>query len=285
MPGKKPTITIFGAGNLGSAMARALHAAGYKIDEIVHRGGATAARARRLARELGARAATGDSARFSADLIWLCAGDSAIAATAVQLARGGEWRGKVALHSSGALSSAELKPLRERGASVASLHPMMTFVRDVRPELSGVTFTVEGDQRAVRVARRIAVDVGGRVLAIDPRRKPLYHAFGAFTSPLIIATLAAAERVANKAGIKPADARAAMAPIVAQTFRNYLSRGPAEAFSGPLVRGDIATVRRHLEALRALPEERAAYMALARSALRALPVRNRRELSTLLKRG
>ncbi len=282
MPGK-PSITIVGAGNLGSAMARALHAAGYRIEEIVHRGGPGAARARRLARVVGARAVSGDGARLSAELVWICAGDSGIAGAAAELARRGRWEGKIALHSSGALSSAELKPLRDRGAAVASLHPMMTFVRQARPELSGVTFAVEGDGRAVRQARRIAVDLGGRVIALEARRKPLYHAFGAFASPLVIATLAAAERVAKEAGIKPAGARAAIAPILAQTIRNYLARGPAGAFSGPLVRGDVATIRRHLQVLGALPEARAAYVALARSALRTLPVKNRRAMTRLLR--
>ena len=278
----KPSITIVGPGNLGSAMARALHAAGYRIEEIVHRGGTTAERARRLAREVNARAVAGDKARLAAGVIWICAGDSAIAGAASKLAQRGQWKGRIALHSSGALSSAELKPLRDRGATVASLHPMMTFVRQARPALSGVSFAVEGDVRAVRAARRIAADLGGRLITIEARRKALYHAFGAFTSPLLVATLAAAERVAGKAGMKPAGARAAMAPILAQTIRNYLARGPAEAFSGPLVRGDVVTVRRHLEILRAVPEARAAYVALARSALRTLPVKNRRELARLL---
>jgi predicted short-subunit dehydrogenase-like oxidoreductase (DUF2520 family) len=278
----KPAITIVGPGNLGSAMARALHAAGYRIAEIVHRGGPSAKRARLLAREVGASAVTLKDARLTADLIWICAGDSAIAGAAEELAGRGDWAGNTAFHSSGALSSRELKPLRDRGAAVASIHPMMTFVRQARPELAGVTFAVEGDPLAVRLARRIALDLGGRVVMIEAGHKPMYHAFGAFTSPLIIATLAAAERVARKAGIGEAAARAAIVPILLQTIRNYLAHGPADAFSGPLVRGDVTTVRRHLEVLRSVPEARAAYVALARSALKTLPVKRKKEIGTLL---
>jgi predicted short-subunit dehydrogenase-like oxidoreductase (DUF2520 family) len=278
----KPSITIIGAGNLGSAIARALHAAGYRIKEIVHRGGTSARRAHSLARQVGAHAVRLSHASLAADLIWICAGDSGIAVAAVQLATRGDWRGKTAFHSSGALSSGELKPLRDRGASVASIHPMMTFVRDARPELAGVTFAIEGDARAARLARRVALDLGGRAAAIQARHKPLYHAFGAFTSPLVIATLAAAERVAQKAGLRKAAARAAIAPILLQTIRNYLVHGPADAFSGPLVRGDVATVRRHLEVLKSVPEARAAYVALAQSALQTLPVKRKREINALL---
>ena len=114
-----------------------------------------------------------------------------------------------------------------------------------------MTFALEGDAQAVRAARRIARDLGGRAVLIDARRKPMYHAFGAFTSPLIVATIAAAERVARKAGLDRASARAAIAPIFRQTVANYFEHGPAGAFSGPLVRGDVETVRRHLEVLRA----------------------------------
>lgn len=263
-------------------MARAVAAAGFRVEEIVHRGGASAKRALALAREVGARAVTMREARLSADVIWICAGDSGIAAAAEALAERRNWAGKTALHSSGALSSGELKPLRERGASVASIHPMMTFVRQARPELAGVTFAVEGDAGAVGLARRIARALGGRVVGIETHRKAIYHAFGAFTSPLVIATLAAAERVAQKAGLPRRAARAAIVPILLQTIRNYVASGPAEAFSGPLVRGDVQTVRRHLEVLKSAPEARAAYVALARSALKTLPVKKKREMEGLL---
>ncbi len=281
--GRKPTIAMVGPGSLGSAMARALRAAGYSIEEIIHRGGAGARRASLLARKTGAQAVSGRNAKLAADIVWICVADAEIAACARELAKRAGWRGKLAFHSSGALSSGELSALRERGAAVASVHPMMTFVRHVRPELEGVTFAIEGDTRAARTARRIASDLGGEAMVIRAENKGAYHAFGAFTSPLIVATLALAERVAKKAGLGETAARRAMGPIVQQTLRNYLTRGPAGAFSGPLARGDLATVRRHLEVLRAVPEARAAYVALARSALKTLPVKRKIEIAELLK--
>ncbi len=282
MATRKPAITIVGPGNLGSAMARALRAAGYRIDEVIHRGGHSGQRARAVARVAGARATHLRDARLAAEIIWVCVGDAAIAACAGELAKREAWKGKIALHSSGALSSGELKPLRDRGAAVASIHPMMTFVRNVQPELSGVTFAIEGDAPAVRAAASIARALGARPVVIAPASKPLYHAFGAFTSPLIVATLAAAEQVAIRAGLDKSSARAALAPILQQTVRNYLARGAADAFSGPLVRGDVETIRRHLRALRAAPEARQAYLALVKVALKALPVKNRRQISALL---
>jgi predicted short-subunit dehydrogenase-like oxidoreductase (DUF2520 family) len=280
---RKPAITIVGPGNLGSGLALALRAAGYPVAAIVSRHTPAARRrAQALARQVGARATTLAAASLPGEVAWICLPDDALAPCARALAAKSGWKGKIALHPSGALSSDVLAPLRRRGAAVASLHPMMSFVHGIAPALAGVTFALEGDARAVRIARRIAADLGGRVFAIRKSRKPLYHALGAFSSPLIVASLAVAGRVARAAGVPAASVPSTIGPILQATLRNYLARGPAAAFSGPLKRGDIATVRKHLRVLRQVPDARDVYVALARSALRYLPVKKRKELRTLL---
>ncbi len=281
---RKAAISIVGPGNLGSGLAIALHAVGYRIDEVVSRDAPLSLRrARELARKVNARAVTASQAQFQCEIVWLCVPDRAIADCARDLARGGDWTGKIALHSSGALPSDLLAPLRRRGAAIASLHPMMSFVRSAPPFLAGVTFAVEGDARAVRVARRVATDVGGRVVQIGKSRKPLYHALGAFSSPLIVASLAVAERVARAAGVAPGSVAATLGPILQATLQNYLAHGSSAAFSGPLKRGDVATVRKHLQGLKAVPDAREVYRVLARAALRNLPVKKKRELKKLLR--
>ena len=111
-----------------------------------------------------------------------------------------------------------------------------------------------------------------------------YHAWGAFASPLLIALLVTAEKVARAAGLSNIEARRKMLPIVRQTVANYAKLGPAGAFSGPIVRGDAQVVRQHLKELKKVPEARAVYLALARAGLRFLPSRNRRELEKALRR-
>ena len=282
----KAEIAIVGAGNLGSALALALHGAGYRIAEIICREGGSKQRARRLAAQVRSRAVEPPQAKFAADIVWICVPDSNIAACARELARLAEWEGKIALHPSGALASSELQALRRRGASVGSAHPLMTFVRRSSPALAGIPFGVEGDPAAVRVVRRMVRDLGGEAFTVRPKDKALYHAWGAFASPLLIALLASAEQVAMAAGVRSrAAARKRMLPILQQTLRNYGALGPADAFSGPLVRGDVATVRRHLRALGELPSARQVYVALARAALETLPVRNRRQLEKALRSG
>jgi predicted short-subunit dehydrogenase-like oxidoreductase (DUF2520 family) len=279
----KPRIAIVGAGNLASALAAPLHRAGYGIELIVSRGqGVSLRRARRLAREVGASAVASGRARIRAEIVWFCVPDGAIASAARSLTKAADWKGKVALHSSGALTSDELDVLRKQGAAVASVHPLMTFVRGSRPPLAEVPFAIEGDRKAVRAARAIVLDLRGRPFAIQKRHKEAYHTWGMFASPLLTALLAATENVAFAAGVSRKAARERMLPILKQTLANYARLGAAESFSGPIARGDIETVKKHLRVLRKIPGAREVYASLARAALRDLPAKNRAALSKVL---
>ncbi len=192
------------------------------------------------------------------------------------------WKGKIALHSSGALGSDELRGLRRRGAAVASVHPLMTFVSRAVPSLRGVPFAFEGDAEALRVAGRIVRDLGGEAFSISKNKKLAYHAWGAFLAPLLVSLLATGEQVARAAGLSNAAARRKMLPIVRQTLANYAKLGPEGAFSGPIVRGDAEVVRGHLRELKKIQKAGEVYVALARAALRNLPAGNREELEKLL---
>ncbi len=287
--GKKPNITIVGPGRLGSALAMALHQAGYAIDQIVSRDlPDSLRRARLVAKKLGGgRAFAFPRADFSAKVIWICVGDGAIRQCAESLAQSypAIWKGKTVLHSSGALASDELDPLRRLGALVASVHPMMSFVHAAQPSLAGVTFALEGDPSASRTARAIVRELKGSVIEIAKKDKALYHAWGGFASPLIVAELATADLIARKIGIPAATARKTLAPILRQTIENYIEHGSAAAFSGPIVRGDVETVRRHLYALKKVPPAREVYITLAGAAVRELPAGKRTELRKLLGSG
>jgi predicted short-subunit dehydrogenase-like oxidoreductase (DUF2520 family) len=159
---------------------------------------------------------------------------------------------------------------------------MMTFVHGSIPSLKGVAFVLEGDVKATRLARKITRDLGGDAFSISKTHKIAYHAWGGFSSPLLVAMLVTAERVAKAAGLSAAQARKIMLPIVRQTLANYGALGPSGAFSGPIVRGDVSIVRKHVRTLRKIPRAKEVYVALARAALKYLPSRNRKELGKLL---
>jgi predicted short-subunit dehydrogenase-like oxidoreductase (DUF2520 family) len=281
-------------------LAVALRDAGFPITEIVARDlPRSRRRARALAAKVGARPVTANSAALDAALLWFCVPDGAIQSAASvladrlaahpqaahhQAARGKhKHRARFAFHSSGALLSRELDPLRQAGVAVASVHPLMTFVAGARPSLAGVPFAMEGDNAAKRMARRVVRDLGGQSFLLPAARKAAYHAWATLTSPLLLAFLVTLEEAARAAGLTREDARRKSLPIIRQTLANYSSLGPARSFSGPLIRGDVETVAKHLAVLKKHPGAREVYVALAQTALRGLPVKNREGLKRLLK--
>jgi len=277
------TVSLIGAGNLASVLGPALRIAGYPIESVAFRNAAPSQRrAVALAKRLVSRAVRVEQAGPDADIIWLCHTDDALAETARQLARKPGWRNKIVFHSSGALSSDVLAPLKRAGAHTASLHPMMTFVPGTSPRLKGVPFAVEGDRQAVAVARQITRAFGAEIFPIRKDSKVLYHALGSFSSPLVVATLVTAERVGRASGLSRGQTRRVMGPILQQTFKNYRERGAAAAFSGPIKRGDLETIRQHLRVLKNVPVVQDVYRALVRSALLDLPAARKKELLKLL---
>ena len=281
---KKPRVAIVGAGNLAGALALALRGAGYKIEQIISRDRpASLRRARQLAGQAGASAVITGKANIRANLVWFCVPDGSIASAAEALKEAANWTGKAALHSSGALSSDVLAVLRRRGAAVASVHPFMTFVRGSRPALLGVPFAVEGDAAAVRIAQQIVKSLGGHAHSIRKQNKAAYHAWGTFASPLLTSLLVTSEQIAAAAGAPGKTARRRMLPIVGQTLANYAAFGGAGAFSGPIIRGDGDTIKKHLRILRNMPIAREVYVGLARAALAYLPGKNKSALENSLK--
>lgn len=277
-------IVIVGAGNLACTLAPQLRDAGYRIASVIVRDAASSLRqGKLLAKSVGAECATVANAEIASSVVWFCVPDGQIAKAAQLLEHATDWQGRIALHSSGALTAEVLKRLARRGASVASAHPLMTFVRGSRPSLVGVPFAIEGDAAASRAARRMVRAMKAKPWQIQPRNKVAYHAWGTFASPLLTALLAATEGVARLAGVSQKAARERMLPMLAQTLANYAVLGAAQGFSGPLVRGDVETVRGHLRALKTVPAARMVYIALARAASEHLPGKSRAEMRKLLK--
>ncbi len=283
LTGRVLTVSIVGAGNLGTALALTLPGAGCELRFIATCKSSNQRHAKPLARRVNARLVELGKEALDTDLVWVTVPDDSIAQVASRLAATQDWKGRIVFHSSGALNSDELVVLREEGARVASVHPMMTFVRGSVPSMAGVAFAVEGDPAATRAAREIVERLGGQAFPIRKQTKVLYHAFGSFASPLVIALMASLEQVALAAGVRKRDIKRVMLPLLLQTLRNYLYQDAASAFSGPLARGDVATVHKHLQELGVVPEAREVYVALAKAALKNLPVKNQKALAGVLR--
>lgn len=173
----------------------------------------------------------------------------------------------VVLHLSGSQGQEALGALVTSRAALGSLHPLQTIVEPERApaRLKGAWAAVEGMPRAIETGERLAQDLGMRPFRISTKAKPIYHAGAVFASNYLVVVEAVAQRLLRHAGLSDADAWAALKPLVEGTLENLSRNEPREALTGPVARGDTATVIRHLEGL--AMDDAILYRALGRAAL------------------
>lgn len=289
---RKPSISIIGAGRLGSALAIALERRGYNIDALVSTTRAHARRAARLLRTQPLALAADELDRLpDSQLVIISTPDDQIAATAKRLAailsqasgdprapiseagrsksRASESKSKarVALHASGALSSRELAPLERVGFSVGSLHPLVSVSAPATnaKDFAGAYFCVEGDAAAARAARSLVGALKGRAFTVAARDKSLYHAAAVTAAGHLVALFDLSTELLARCGLTRAAARRIFLPLARGTVENLATaRTESEALTGPFSRADAATVRRHLDTLDApqMPPDALALYAL-----------------------
>ncbi len=264
------TLNIIGAGKLATALGILLSRQGLvTVGSLFSR---RLAKAQAVCSAIGQGSAIDNLAAAADAELWLIAtADDAIAEVADRLASGsGNWQGRIVFHCSGLHSSELLAPLSARGALAASLHPVHSFADPGHSarHFDGTFCTLEGAAAATGELRRLFGQIGARVIAIDAGNKPLYHAATAVASNHLVALLADSLAMLAAAGIGDGDARALLSPLVLGSASNALSLGPGPALTGPIARGDVDTLARHLEALaRQTPNLLPPYLALARQAL------------------
>jgi predicted short-subunit dehydrogenase-like oxidoreductase (DUF2520 family) len=296
------SFCVVGPGRLGSALLASLKAADLTVTGVVDRTPAPAPG--------DGSTEAGDVARLSladaatrADLFWLSVPDDAIATAARELAGlipGDRAAQVVAVHSSGLGSVALLDDLAALGVRTLCLHPLQSFAGggsagradDVAgtpagEALKGVPFAVTARDEATRAFGAALVErLGGRPFSLGDDVKPLYHLAAAVASNLLVALESeAAGLMAAATGRRHDDAASLLAPLVATTAANVGAHGAAAALTGPVARGDVGTVRAHLELLeRRAPAFAATYRALSLQALHLAAPRLDDEAVRTLKR-
>ena len=269
-------MSVVGAGRLGTALARALVARGYDVRALVSR---RATSARRAIVASGARSASALSrARLDelppTDLLFITTQDGAVSEVAGRLAAlpWAKPRNRVALHVSGALSSEALATLRERGFAVGSMHPLaaVSHPEAGAESLSRAFYCVEGDARAVRAARRVVRDLGGRSFTVPAEAKALYHAAAVMSAGHAVALFDLAAGLLELCGLSRRHASEVLLPLAQSALDNLSRQPPERALTGTFARGDASTVRKHLAALRRAGDDEAlaAYALLGSVSLR-----------------
>jgi predicted short-subunit dehydrogenase-like oxidoreductase (DUF2520 family) len=259
------TLSIIGPGRVGKTLGRVISRAG--AADILDIYGRSVAGTQAAAAFIGAGTPVADqSALRAADIYLLSVPDDAIGACSAALAAMDRKPGAIVFHCSGALTSQAMIAVQAAGAMVASVHPVRSFAdpQRVADDFAGTGCGIEGDAHAVAVLRALFEKIGARVFNIDPANKSLYHAAAVFASNYVVTLIDVAMQTYGSAGVAPADALALMAPLLRETADNAFRLGPAAALTGPVARGDLATVQRQQQALAASnPAHATLYAALA----------------------
>lgn len=284
---KRLQTSIIGAGRLGTTLARALEGAGHRIDVVVT---ARMAKARRAAKvidshslpatfkELHDKDSTAYRRLSASELIIIATPDAAIESVANELAAvfgkdsaTSTRKARTVLHTSGAISSQALNPLRLIGFATGSLHPLVSVAdQEADPKIfRDIHFCVEGDVRAIRVAQMLVAQVGGRSFTLNRDSKPLYHAAAVMTAGHVVALFDLALSMLRECGLSQRESQRVLLPLLKSTTENLEKNGPARALTGPYARGDFETARQHLIALQEseLDDVNEVYKILARHSL------------------
>ncbi|MHC4591226.1 MAG: Rossmann-like and DUF2520 domain-containing protein [Planctomycetota bacterium] len=251
------TFAIIGAGTVGTALAKLLVEAGYQFVGAASRSLESAQAACDLA---GAGRATVDPTDLTrlADLVLITTPDDAIQTVCDMLAEVDAFQvGTVVAHCSGALASDVLESARAAEACVGSFHPLQTLatVEEAVEILPGSYCCIEGDPVATAALESVANAIGLKVIQIPTEAKALYHAAAVMACNYLVALEDAALALAEAAGIERADALAALLPLVKGTVSNLEAVGTPDCLTGPIARGDVETVRGHVEAMQEMTPE------------------------------
>jgi predicted short-subunit dehydrogenase-like oxidoreductase (DUF2520 family) len=253
-------IGVLGLGRLGACLARALVAAG--VTQI-----AVASRERAAAERVGAGLHVVDAAELPAlaELVFLAVPDAQLqqAAAGLQLTAAHSL-----VHLSGVLGLDCLRAAADRGAKIGAMHPLQAFPRAAGVErFRGIYVGVEASDAGLRSQlEQIVRALGATPFSLSGVDRSAYHAAAVFASNYAVALHAAAAEVWQRAGLPPATARAALAPLTLGAAQAIAEHELHAALTGPIARGDVASVAQHLQALDA--QHAALYRALGRELLR-----------------
>jgi len=266
------TVSIIGAGRLGTALGIALNKLGYKITAVVSRKLQHAKQSAKLIGETLPLTSKHLSKIPQSEIIFIATPDDAIEEVASELTKTFSYnKPDFAFHTSGALSSEVLSVLRDKKISVGSIHPLISVSDSMigAESLSKAFYCIEGERSAVKLGKKIVRDLGARSFSPRTKDKALYHASAVVACGHLVALFDIAVEMLTKCGLDSDSARNALLPLVESTVENLSVSEPAKALTGTFARADVTTVKKHLEAFerKKLEEALKVYVELGKRSL------------------
>jgi predicted short-subunit dehydrogenase-like oxidoreductase (DUF2520 family) len=272
-------VGVVGAGRVGAVLAAALRAAGHEI--VAAAGESDASRARIAELLPGVPTLKPTAVARDCDLLLLTVPDDMLGNVVKTLSDAGAIRpGQYVVHTSGRHGLEVLRPAADLGARVVAMHPAMTFTGTAIDidRLSGCVFGLTAGPAERPLAEALVADLGGTPMWVPEEMRTLYHAGLAHGANHLVTLVTQAMEMLAAAGAD--DPAGTLRPLLTAALDNALEHGDA-ALTGPIVRGDVNTVRAHLADISAnAPQTLTSYVALARNTLdravtdgRVLPIR------------
>jgi predicted short-subunit dehydrogenase-like oxidoreductase (DUF2520 family) len=239
------TIGFVGAGVVATSLALGMSGAGYRVGAVSSRSRASADALTTLVEPQPRVHREAQAVADACDTLFITTPDDAIADTAASI----EWQPHHrVIHCSGALTTDALEGARKAGASVGSFHPLHPFTRGAA-SLEGSAVGIEADGPLAQWLEVLASDLGCSSMRIRSEDKALYHLSAGFVSSFVVTMLNAATQVWGSFGIPKDQAREALLPLLRGAVRNIETVGVPDCLTGPISRGDVETVRKHLDEL------------------------------------
>lgn len=250
-----PEVTIIGVGGLGQSLAKALITAEIPIKSIFNR---TAKKTESLAIDLGISiyGSFPQNTDELGDVIFITVTDQAIKDISGRIGRlSDDFSGRIVVHCSGNESADLFNGLKDKGANIASFHPLQTFTDQSSPEaFKDIFFSLQGDKSAFLTLKEIARQLGAQTIEVTAEQKSYLHAAAVMASNYLNILLDAAVDTASVSGLSREKAKQALFPLIKTSLKNIKSQSFKEALTGPIKRGDITTVEQHLKLLQEHPD-------------------------------
>jgi len=240
-------LGFIGAGTVGTALSVRLSSKGYQVIAVSSRSQTSA---KKLAQAVSGCHAFNNNQDVAdtAELIFITTPDDAIASVASEI----QWhRGQSVVHCSGALSTDILEPAKKLGAQVGSFHPLQTFasVKQAIENIPGSTFAVEAEEPLLSTLKDMATTLDGHWIELKANDKVAYHAAAVIACNYLVTLVKLATDLWQSFNIPQSQATQALLPLIRGTIHNIDTVGIPQCLTGPIARGDIKTIKKHLDAL------------------------------------